>query len=121
MKIREIEYALIRSMSANLLKPSFQPFFTGSRVYGMPNENSDYDLVVLFDDNDPLAKILVNNFKTKSGTYRAGDLNLIVLYSEDAYKRWLGARDECLELAPITREQAIEIHKKYRIASYNAG
>jgi len=92
-------------------------FMTGSRVYGTPKPDSDYDLVV---DIDPeTAKDIRKAAGVKEGEpVRFGALNLILTTSEAEYDAWLDATAECVDRrnskGPLTRDEAIAIHRQVR-------
>lgn len=92
-------------------------FLTGSRVYGTPKPDSDYDLVV---DMDPETALDVRKAAgVKPGMpIRFGVLNLIPVTSEAEYDAWLDATAACVDKrntsGPLTRDEAITIHKKIR-------
>ena len=99
-------------------------FVTGSRVYGVPNADSDVDLVVLVDERD--ADILrrhAEEFRSsddgcgRPGWYaiRFGRLN-VILCDQKRFDLWRGATDELIEQRPVTRDFAVSVVKKHLAA-----
>lgn len=95
-----------------------QMFMTGSRVYGLPEADSDLDLVVYADKriNDDMVAI-VALLKACGGVFpvRAGNLNFIFCYSLREFAAWQTAKDECLAEVkkkgnPLDRDTAVGIH-----------
>jgi predicted nucleotidyltransferase len=81
-----------------------QPFLTGSRVYGKPTKDSDYDVVWLYEEGeDPLFDALYtglinlddpNDQKISvSRSLRVGKLNIIIVNSEQEYDAWKSATE----------------------------
>ena len=102
-------------------------FLTGSRAYGDPQPDADYDLVMKMTEEH--ARQLAEQFPqavqtrhlegAESIVFRFGPLNLIVVWSDDHVKAWRKATADCfarsLELGRgLTRDEAIEIHKAAR-------
>lgn len=109
-------------------KNEYPAFVTGSRRYGTPTKTSDIDLVVLTDDNDDELIDLLSNAADEGSapdenevgqnegrwaSLRFGDLNLI-LVDKGLYRAWKDATDELVAMKPVTRDQAIEVHRKHR-------
>ena len=84
-------------------------FLTGSRVYGTPSDQSDLDLVIRVspEDMETLKKASDNGRLP----IRFGKLNLICCVDEAHYDAFAEARRECLMASPVTRDEAVEIHK----------
>lgn len=115
-------------------------FLTGSRKYGTPRLDSDYDLCVLVSDDDfqelkrlykPDRNVFgrlvswiwkghedenesTNGDGTVGFPLKFGPLNLLVFRSEELFLAWLRGTNECLQKTPRTRDEAIAIIKKYR-------
>lgn len=83
---------------------SFKPFLTGSRVYGKPTKNSDLDIVMLLSDSDKEMVIRM----AKKFPIKFGNLNIIIAKDEEQYKLFRKGTKDLLEIAPVTREYAIE-------------
>lgn len=71
-------------------------FLTGSRVFGLPTEASDYDLVVRMDRADcgqflALSEVPSEYGNTDQLTLMFGKLNLIICFSDDVYEAWAEA------------------------------
>lgn len=92
-------------------------FLTGSRVYGAPKPDSDYDLVV-FADADVVRQLRMAAGVKTGEPIRFGVLNLIPVSSEAEYDAWHDATAQCLVKAsvdgPLTRDEAVAIHKPIR-------
>lgn len=93
-------------------------FLTGSRAYGTPRPESDYDLVVLIDKD--LEATLRASFSVpedeslKLKGANGQELNLICVNDEDEYKAWFHATEFLKEVAPVSREHAIRYIKKMK-------
>lgn len=108
-------------------------FLTGSRVYGVPAEDSDVDLVVL--GSYPLIRHLIpfadNGEKVKkalkSGTRSPDDsgasmyfgrLNLIIETSRRNFTQWLVGTEILIEEQergePVSRDRAVEVFEQVR-------
>jgi len=88
------------------------PFLTGSQVYGIPNESSDIDIVMLVDEETKQKLTEFSDFKCNPVKFRK--LNLILVTTYYDYDNWKKAKDECLRLAPRTKQEAILIHNRIR-------
>jgi len=85
-----------------------QTFLTGSRVYGIPKLDSDYDIVILTDkETFELFKHLQFKLTDQDQTY-----NFICVQSKQEYNTWYNAKLQCLSIKPCSRDKAIIIHKK---------
>lgn len=91
-------------------------FMTGSRVYGKPDMDSDWDMVLMA--NDSIIEELIDacdgdeeyEFDEEgevSYSIRFGNLNLIVL-QKNQFKAWKDATEELIQRKPVTRDQAVE-------------
>lgn len=80
-------------------------FITGSRVYGIPREDSDIDLVVLVDETtrDNL-RLLRDNHDAFKVTF--GRLNLVLVTTTKEFEAWKQGTEELKALSPVTREFA---------------
>lgn len=93
-------------------------FITGSHAYGIPNADSDVDLVLLLDERT--TQLLEAYSETKKVPVRYGNLNLILCHSEAEYDSWKEFTDKTTQQAVeagvgVSSEEAREIFKKYRI------
>lgn len=93
-------------------------FLTGSRVYGTPREDSDFDMVVLMTVADLYAAMqhlhgeVVHDYSFSAGSLRFGDLNLIIQTDPKLFAAWQKARDTLTAIKPVTREVAVAVHKQ---------
>lgn len=115
-----------------------QGFFTGSRVYGTPREDSDLDLCVLvtadeFDTlleaveevtdklGDPMSKdeALAPSGKCPDQSLRFGKLNMICMIEPQElwqYKAWQTGTANLFARKPVTRDDAVrELDEQERI------
>ena len=96
---------------------------TGSRVYGKyEDDESGFDLVCLKKDNTHKALKSVGFIQDgyrypvtwddhSCVMFRWFDVRVYVCRTKEDYENWLVADDECMEKAPVTRQEAIKIHK----------
>jgi len=85
---------------------SMRPFITGSHAYGLPNEDSDIDLVIPpLTWNSDLNLLRTN--KDGAGVIRYGKLNLIVAPTDEAFRLWQRCNEHLKSMKPVTREFAI--------------
>lgn len=104
-----------------------ESFLTGSRVYGSPREDSDYDLVVLIDKDD--ANRLATGSDDGIGELAAkygqevtnlqfGKLNLILVYTQEEFDFWRRVTNELHSIAaskgPVLRDFAVDYIAKER-------
>ena len=98
-----------------------KPFLTGSRAYGTPTEDSDYDVVVsmsqeLCDTLRPASEAEAPDYP-HSVALRFGKLNLICAVHPLMYEAWAVGTEKCMAEEPISRERAIEIMVPLRLAA----
>ena len=98
-----------------------EAFLTGSQEYGTPTPQSDIDMVVYSKDSE-LIKLL-REFSEQGGSIpdgaqqmsaRFGKLNVLVCFTEAAYKAW---EDGTLELSlkgTSTRDEAVAVFERVR-------
>lgn len=86
-------------------------FLTGSRVYGIPNEDSDVDLVVLVTEEEKQKLIEKSDNGQLPCMY--GPLNIIPVTSGEMYLKWQTALRECEQQKPVSRNEAVAIHQKH--------
>lgn len=96
-------------------------FLTGSRVYGVPQENSDIDLVVFLqpDEMGKLREIAEEDseqFSDPPGSVsiKFGRLNLICADSLESLKVWQEGTHTLKLLSPVTRGEAVGVFYKLR-------
>jgi hypothetical protein len=102
---------------------------TGSRVYGTPHEKSDYDLVMLVDEDvlkfleeasgasNEHKYILPERGEGKRGIDRAlrfGSLNLLLVTSPEAFAVWVEGTDTLTLEKPVDRTRAVEVFSGLR-------
>jgi len=111
--------AELRSLArlAALDEPS--AFVTGSRAYGIPSEDSDLDVVVLVSEEVAAAlTVLAANSGGKvpsvAGSIRLGDLNLIMVTTDEALDVWRKGTDELRSRAPVERSEAVTLFTQLR-------
>ncbi len=82
-------------------------FLTGSRAYGTPREDSDWDIVCLVSEDalDTLMCLTGTRVEgVQSGvSIKEGCLNLIVMSDARAYAIWEAATDKLKTIAPVSR------------------
>lgn len=85
-------------------------FLTGSRAYGTPDNNSDYDYVVYVTDE--LTMKHLESFQ-EEGKFKhiINEVNFIVCRTLEEYQYWHLARAMCLAAGfPLSREQSRVVH-----------
>lgn len=100
-------------------------YITGSRAYGTPTEESDYDLVIAVTTEE--ANLISQAGTSPNACYPSthfGKLNLIIFRSdvpEDMlrYYRWKQAHDTLMLEKPVTRERAVEVHKSLKTSEFD--
>lgn len=102
--------------------PEEAQFPTGSRIYGVPREDSDFDIVVRCDA-ERVPELVASGFREvfRSGAgacLRRGPQNAIVCFTGTEFERWREARQLCLDTAPIDRDTAVRIHRDRNIGGY---
>ena len=112
--------------------PKNSGFLTGSRVYGTPRPDSDWDLVVLVDPETAYA--LASAFCDTDTEEFATDaykgcgfqvtvekngkkLNLLVSTTQKAFDQWRTGTESLKKRKPVTREFACEVFKALREAN----
>lgn len=88
-------------------------FLTGSRVYGTPRPDSDWDLCILPDQRT--ADMLEMLRDEETGIIRFGVMNLIVLRDRETFDLWRQGTDELFAMRPVTRDFAIKHLQKFRL------
>lgn len=110
----------IDSNGKNIQMTDRPPFLTGSRVYGTPREDSDYDVVIFAS---PEIKTLLttligeeHNFKKHP---RIGQLQLILVDNPDEYDAWVACTEHAKDVAevcgPLSKENSHDIFSEYFI------
>lgn len=98
-------------------------FLTGSRKYGTPREDSDYDLVIFVDkhDKDTWDALLSHSkykgsASTDSISVRFGELNFICLSNQEEYDAWYNATLKLSASKPVARDVAVAEVKAFLAA-----
>jgi len=86
-------------------------FITGSRAFGYATPTSDLDLVIYADES---IKVQLTKLSESERTIKFGQLNLIVVTSEEEYSAFLLAKKRCLNYRVENKEESIAIHDKTR-------
>lgn len=93
-------------------------FFGGSRVYSIPREDSDLDLVMkVSKEMLPVLALMaddVHKWSETNTSYRFGNLNIIAVTTLKEYFQWAAGRKECFDNRPVTKDEASRIHEKHR-------
>lgn len=100
-------------------------FITGSHAYGTPTAESDIDLVVCVDNHADFDKLSdspnkINNY----GAVMYGKLNLILFDlsvpgEKERYDRWVLVHNMLMAMKPVSREQAVELHRQYKTSMWD--
>ena len=96
-------------------------FLTGSRVYGVPKNDSDIDLVVLVSAEDAVAltKMADRSDTTAEQEYEGGislhfgKLNLICETNPEKVKKWRAGTDLLQKIKPVSRTTAKTVLQDY--------
>lgn len=104
-------------------------FLTGSRAYGTPHEESDYDHCILLSDH--AARCMVEVFEEREGSgcnsgsnimyasFKIGRLNILIFTDLKQFEVWRRATEFLITKAPVTRKKAVKyIRKKLHKAGY---
>lgn len=88
----------------------------GSRAYGFPTEDSDWDLVVLVDPAtaEKLLDAFPSGANSGDGSIMAGNLNLLLAQSRGEYDVWVQGIEELKARAPVSRDEAVDLFKRLR-------
>lgn len=102
-------------------------FQTGSRVYGKPREDSDWDLVVKIPQAraeaflatlpPEVVKVQTGEYGARTGqvTLRFGSLNLILCTNRETYDAWWAATQMASNLAlangPLEKAEAVQLFR----------
>lgn len=98
-------------------------FETGSRVYGIPRPDSDYDLVILGNEREYQFLLSLQDqhdgciLREHEALYPScsiyiGELNVIFCRSRWQYFKWWLAMKICKLCGPLSREDCVRVHKK---------
>lgn len=89
------------------MKVKMSAFLTGSRAYGTPREDSDWDLVVCCN-TDTMWQLKYNgDLKSPYKPTRFGNLNLIVVDDVEKFKKWKRVTEELKALGrPVPKDEA---------------
>jgi hypothetical protein len=109
--IRRVSFMdlVIASMRQNVETRQLKPFLTGSRAYGVPRPESDWDVVCILGADQIAA--LEASFEVRwVGSGRAiawiGPVNVIICCDREDYFRWQDVTDDLVRRAPVSREVA---------------
>ncbi len=96
-------------------EPSRPPFLTGSRAYGIPRDDSDWDFVIhqpsgSLDVSIPGA--CVNHHNPYHYSVKHGPLNLMVFRDLTAFEKAKELTDELIRRKPVTRDEAVAVFQK---------
>lgn len=98
-------------------------FLLGSRVYGTPNPNSDWDLAVLIgrSDLDALRTEFADNLGGSAvdetqASFRLGNLNLLCFTCPVVFDAWRQATKELTARRPVTRGEAIRLIDQFQFS-----
>lgn len=94
-------------------------FVTGSRVYGFPSPDSDYDLVVLVEDTAKLWEMAGPCVEGESEeSCRFGKLNLITFSDPNRFEQWKQVTESLYIRRPVTRDEAVAAFKEAGFDEY---
>lgn len=88
-------------------------FLTGSQVYGIPNEESDVDVVLLVEKStlDMMVRLLPKGGTNYDGTVvtvMSGKINLILTTTDEEYRRWRLFTETMTAMKPVSKEAAMK-------------
>jgi len=97
-------------------------FITGSQKYGIPNDRSDVDLVVLLSENDLFQLLdLEDDAMRKQNSYgdallslKFGRLNILCTTNVEDYNVWVEGTKELIAQKPVTRDTAVKCFSRRR-------
>lgn len=99
-------------------------FLTGSRVYGVPREDSDVDLVVLLDkrtyyalsDHCPFNPSDHPSASDEDAcpSLRFGKLNLVPTFEVELFEAWKKGTELLKDEAPVSKKRACEVLEALR-------
>lgn len=106
--------------------------FTGSRVYGVPRQESDLDIVILCNatEYDMLRSVHVRNDEDGHVLYpeggglnlRFGNLNIIATTDEAMFAAWKEGTQFLKDMkyydGPVTRDKAIAVLERFGVPSF---
>lgn len=113
------------SLIEELGKSSLPAFITGSRAYGIPEMDSDLDLVVFmtpetyetltrFTDNVVGHGESATMDEAGMGSLKFGELNIIPVTNEAIYKAWKQGTEFLIREMPVDRKRAITVLKEFK-------
>lgn len=101
---------------------------TGSRVYGTPTKDSDWDYFACVhgpsEFNETVERLESLGFDIGGSlntcdfdpnafcSLKRDNANIILLHHQEFFKKWFIARDECVKRRPVSRQVAVAIHKE---------
>ena len=97
-------------------------FVTGSRVYGVPREDSDWDIVIRCDKKDateifgiPQVHIgptgIDYPLDNKGTSHYLGNINYILCFTDQRFDNWKKGTETLKNLRPVTRDVAVNLFK----------
>lgn len=113
---------LLRHLAADPVR--IGPIFTGSRRYGTPRPDSDFDWV-LFETPDGIRRLsfllgqtyVTTDMEGECGidlSLRFGPVNLLLVTTHRQWAAWYFGTRRLLEESPVTRDRAVEVFKVER-------
>lgn len=102
-------------------------FITGSHAYGIPDADSDLDLVILLSDDD--FTLLCGFYVAKGGegldlsylsddscgiSLRFGELNILCVNDARDWETWRKGTHDLVAMKPVSRETAVEVFQRLR-------
>jgi hypothetical protein len=121
----EASLATMLRTIAKTIYPSVLP--TGSRVYGIPTPDSDWDWVlqctftaVLSMNADEITTTQPEDLGTLGIDYsmRFGPVNLLVVTTLTQFNAWLQGTKQLIAECPVVRDRAVEVFQEYFRASH---
>ena len=94
-------------------------FLTGSRAYGLPRPDSDWDVVIY--GTKSIEEVLRGLADGTGFPLKIGKLNLIVAKTPRQYDAWRRGTDELRREAPVTRARAVEAFKQLGVGDAASG
>lgn len=88
-------------------------FLTGSRAYGTPSSDSDYDIVLLLSEEDFAIARAYPGAQYTDTTIRmtTGKVDLIIFRDPELYTKWEEVTGELTARAPVCQSDAIQAFK----------